>query len=123
VLGFPEVGLGILPSSGGTVRATRLLGAARAKQLILLGGRFSASESLAAGLVTEVVADGKALERARELARALAELPAAALSVVKQAIDAAAESSSSAGLLIERLAYGVLAQTAEAREAAEGFGG
>jgi enoyl-CoA hydratase/carnithine racemase len=123
VLGFPEVGLGILPSSGGTVRATRLLGAARAKQLILLGGRFSASESLAAGLVTEVVADGKALERALELARALAELPAAALSVVKQAIDAAAESSSSAGLLIERLAYGVLAQTAEAREAAEGFGG
>jgi len=123
VLGFPEVGLGILPSSGGTVRATRLLGAARAKQLILLGGRFSASESLAAGLVTEVVADGMALQRALELARALAELPAAALSVVKQAIDAAAESSSSAGLLIERLAYGVLAQTAEAREAAEGFGG
>ncbi len=39
VLGFPEVGIGILPSSGGTVRATRLLGAARAKELILLGDR------------------------------------------------------------------------------------
>ena len=122
VLGFPEVGLGILPSSGGTVRATRLLGPARAKQLILLGGRLSAADSFAAGLVTEVVAEGKALERALELARGLAQLPAAAVSVVKQVIDTAAESPSSAGLLIERLAYGVLAQTAAARDAAEGFG-
>ena len=57
MLGFPEVGIGILPSSGGTVRATRFLGAAQAKRLILLGDRLSAHEALAAGLVTEVVAD------------------------------------------------------------------
>jgi enoyl-CoA hydratase/carnithine racemase len=123
VLGFPEVGLGILPSSGGTVRAARLLGAAQAKRLILLGGRVGAAEALAIGLVTEVVAEGRALERSLELARGLAELPAAALSVAKQAIDAAAEASPAAAHLIERLAYGLLAQTPAAREAAEGFGG
>jgi enoyl-CoA hydratase/carnithine racemase len=122
VLGFPEVGLGILPSSGGTVRAARLLGAAQAKRLILLGGRVSAAEALEIGLVTEVVSEGAALERSLELARTLAELPSAALSVAKQAIDAAAESTPAAAHLIERLAYGLLAQTPAAREAAEGFG-
>jgi len=122
VLGFPEIGLGILPSSGGTSRAARLLGPAQAKRLILLGERVGAREALAAGLVTEVVAEGGALARALELARALAELPAAAVAVAKQAIDAAADSPHGAAILIERLAYGLLAQTTAAREAAEGFG-
>jgi enoyl-CoA hydratase/carnithine racemase len=123
VFGFPEVGLGILPSSGGTVRAARLLGAAQAKRLILLGGRLTAAEALGVGLVTEVVAEGRALERSLELARGLAELPGAALSVAKQAIDAAAEATPAAAHLIERLAYGLLAQTPAARQAAEEFRG
>ena len=116
VLGFPEVALGILPSSGGTVRATRLVGPAKAKELILLGGRIDAAQALVAGLVTEVVAAGGALERAVELAQALAELPRLAVSVAKQAIDAVPESSREAALMIERLAYGLLAQTDAARE-------
>jgi len=117
VLGFPELGLGILPSSGGTVRATRLLGPAAAKRLILLGGRLSADEAREAGLLTEVAADASA--RALELARGLAELPPAAVAVTKAAIDAAPEASREAGILIERLAYGLLAQTEAARTAAE----
>ena len=108
VFGFPEVGLGILPSSGGTERVTRLLGAARAKELILLRSRIDAREALGYGLLTEVVAAGAALERALEVARALAELPPVAASVTKQAIDAVPETSRSAALLIERLAYGML---------------
>src|SRR5581483_5260591 len=58
VFGFPEVGLGILPSSGGTVRLTRLLGPARAKELTLLRSRFDAADALRYGVVTEVVAAG-----------------------------------------------------------------
>jgi enoyl-CoA hydratase/carnithine racemase len=122
VFGFPEVGIGILPSSGGTVRAARLLGPARAKELILLGGRIDAAAALRAGLVTEVVAEGGSLDRALELAQTLAGLPRLAVSVAKQAIDAAPESSREAALLIERLAYGLLAQTTSARDAAEDFG-
>jgi enoyl-CoA hydratase/carnithine racemase len=119
VLGFPEVGLGILPSSGGTVRATRVLGPATAKRLILLGGRLTAAEALEAGLLTEVAPD--AVARALELAHGLAGLPAAAVAVAKAAIDAAPDASRDAAILIERLAYGLLAQTQAARSAAEGF--
>jgi len=114
VFGFPEVSIGILPSSGGTYRTTRLLGPARAKELILLRSRLSAAEALQAGLVTEVVPEGKALERALELAHALAALPPTAVSVAKQAIDASPDASREAALLIERLAYGLLAQTDDA---------
>jgi enoyl-CoA hydratase/carnithine racemase len=122
VFGFPEVGLGILPSSGGTYRAVRLLGPARAKELILLHGRLTASEAFRTGLVTEVVSAGGALERGLELARTLASLPPTAVSVAKQAIDAAPDASREAALLIERLAYGLLAQTGDARSAAGEFG-
>ena len=123
VLGFPEVGLGILPSSGGTTRAARLIGPARTKQLILTAGRIDAHEALAAGLVSEVVADGAALERSLEVAQAIAKLPAVAVTLAKQTIDAVAEAPRGASLLIEQLAYGLLAQTEAARDAADDFTG
>ena len=121
VFGFPEVGLGILPSSGGTQRLTRLLGPARAKELILLGSRVDAPRALALGLVSEVVPPGGALERALVLARGLAELPRLAASVAKHAIDAVPEGSHAVGILVERLAYATLAQTADARAASRAF--
>jgi enoyl-CoA hydratase/carnithine racemase len=119
--GFPEIGLGILPSSGGLTRVVRMVGATRAKELMLVRERFSASEALAWGLVTDVVEDGEALTRAVALAERLAGLPTLAVSVTKQAAEAARESSREAALLIERLAYGMLAQTPEADEAAAAF--
>ena len=122
VFGFPEVSLGILASSGGLHRVTRLLGPARAKELFLLAERFGADDARRAGVVTEVVETGKALDRALEVAVRLAALPREAVAVTKQAIDAASESSREAALLIERLAYAALAQTQAARDAAAEFG-
>jgi enoyl-CoA hydratase/carnithine racemase len=119
--GLPEVGIGILPSSGGTHRLVRLVGAARAKELVLLRERFDAAEAHGAGLLTEVVAPGGALERALALADRLVALPPLAVAVAKQAIDAMPEASREAGLLVERLGYGLLAQTADAGEAAAAF--
>ena len=121
VFGFPEVSLGILASSGGLHRVTRLLGPARAKELFLLAERFGADEARRAGIVTDVVAEGAALERALEVAARLAALPRDAVAVTKQAIDAAAAAPREAALLIERLAYAALAQTQAARDAAAGF--
>jgi enoyl-CoA hydratase/carnithine racemase len=121
MFGFPEVGLGILPSSGGTQRLTRLLGPARAKELILLGSRLDADRALALGLVSEVVPAGQALDRALVVARGLAELPRLAASVAKQAIDAVPEGSRAVGILVERLAYAMLAQTEDARAASGEF--
>lgn len=123
VLGFPEVSLGILPSSGGTLRLVRLVGPSRAKELLLLRPRLDAAEARELGLVTEVVPPGKALERALELAEEVAKLPRLAVSVAKQAADLIPEASREAGLMVERLAYGLLAQTDEARAAADDFGG
>jgi len=122
VFGFPEVSLGILASSGGLHRVTRLLGPARAKELFLLAERFGAEEARAAGVVTEVVPGGQALERALEVAARLAALPRDAVAVTKQAIEAASAAPREAALLIERLAYAALAQTQAARDAAAGFG-
>jgi enoyl-CoA hydratase/carnithine racemase len=115
--GLPEVGIGILPSSGGTLRLTRLLGTARAKELILLGERFGAERAHALGLVTEVVPEGESLPRALALADKLAALPPLALSVAKQVIDATPGASDEAALALERLAYAALAQTPEHRDA------
>jgi enoyl-CoA hydratase/carnithine racemase len=118
---LPEVAIGILPSSGGTHRLVRLLGTARAKELALLRNRVDGSEAFRLGLATELVPEGAAVERALELADGLAALPPLAVSLAKQAIDAMAESSRDAGLLIERVAYAALAQTPEAQSAVEAF--
>ena len=59
VFGLPEVAIGIVPSSGGTHRIVRMVGPAKAKELILLGDRMPADTALSAGLVTEVVPTGR----------------------------------------------------------------
>jgi enoyl-CoA hydratase/carnithine racemase len=119
--GLPEVAIGIVPSSGGTLRLTRLLGTARAKELILLGERFSAERAAAIGLVTEVAPAGEALARALALAERLAAQPPLAASVAKQLVDAVPEASGEAVLALERLAYAALAQTNEHAEAMRAF--
>jgi enoyl-CoA hydratase/carnithine racemase len=119
--GFPEIGLGILPSSGGTYRLVRAIGPVRAKELILLRTRFGATEAWDYGLVTELVTEGAALSRAVELAQELAALPRAAVRATKRAIALMADAPYESAILIEQLAYGMLAQTDEADEAARAF--
>jgi enoyl-CoA hydratase/carnithine racemase len=118
--GLPEVGLGIIPSSGGVLRLARAVGPARAKELILRARRFGADEAHAIGLVAEVADD--ALARALEIAAELAALPPLAVRTAKATIDLAAESSREAAILMEQLAYGMLAGTPAAQDAATAFG-
>jgi enoyl-CoA hydratase/carnithine racemase len=122
VFGLPEVELGIVPSSGGTYRLVRALGPARAKELLLLKPRVDAAEALRLGIATEVVPPRQALTRSLELARQVAALPPLAASAAKQAANAIAESGREAGVMLERLAYAALAQSADARTAGEAFG-
>jgi enoyl-CoA hydratase/carnithine racemase len=121
VFGLPEVRIGILPSSGGTHRLVRAVGPARAKELILLRERIDAAEAHRIGLIAEVVPAGTALQRGLDIAERLAALPPLAVEIAKRAIDQMADSSREAGVLIERLAYGVLADTTDARAAADRF--
>jgi enoyl-CoA hydratase/carnithine racemase len=115
VFGLPEVEIGIVPSSGGTYRLVSLLGPARAKELILLRDRIDAAEALRLGLVTELADDP--LERSLQLAERLASLPPLAVQLNKGVVDRMAEASRGAGLALERLAYGLLAQTPDADQA------
>jgi enoyl-CoA hydratase/carnithine racemase len=117
VFGLPEVGLGILPSSGGTHRLVQMLGPARAKEVILLRDRVSAQEAHRIGLITEWVDEGEALSRAMALAEFVSGHPQLAVRVTKRVVDSMSDGGRAAGLELERLAYGLLAQTPEADEA------
>jgi enoyl-CoA hydratase/carnithine racemase len=115
VFGLPEVEIGIVPSFGGTHRLVGLLGSARAKELILLRDRVNAADALRLGLVTEIADDP--LQRSLQLAERLASLPPLALQLSKDIIGRMAGACREAGLGLERLAYGLLAQTPEADSA------
>ncbi len=121
VFGLPEVAIGIVPSSGGTLRLVRAVGPARAKELVLWRRRFSTDEALRFGVVSEVVAPEALVDRALAIAGELAALPPVAAEFAKRAIDAAAEASRDAAILIERLAYAALAQTPEHLGTTEAF--
>jgi enoyl-CoA hydratase/carnithine racemase len=106
--GFPEVGIGILPSSGGITRLVRSIGPARTRDLVLRGRRFGPEEAERWGLVTEIADPGEHLTRAHAIARELTAMPALALELTTRVIDAAAESSTRTALLLEQLGYTAL---------------
>jgi enoyl-CoA hydratase/carnithine racemase len=115
--GLPEVSLGILPSAGGMSRVVRLLGVARAKELILLGERFDAARALELGIVNKVVPAGEAEAAALEWAQRMAEQPQTALQVTRDLIDRSGEMSLAGSLAAEKLAQGMLAHSAESYRA------
>lgn len=109
--GFPEIGIGILPSSGGVARLVRDVGPARARDLVLRGRRFTPDLAERWGLITEVAAPGEHLAHALAIATEVAAAPPLAVQLTTQVIDAAAESSHRTALLLEQLAYSALNRT------------
>lgn len=110
-LGQPEILLGVIPGAGGTQRLPRLIGVARAKEIIYTGRFVSAEEALAIGLVNEVVAPENVYERAREVAARFAKGPTVALMAAKQAIQNGMDAGIPTGLMLERQAFAALFAT------------
>ena len=110
-VGLPEITLGIMPGAGGTQRLTRLVGPARAKDLIFTGRHVAAAEALALGIADRVVPDADVYEAALEMARQWAEGPAMALRAAKQAVDDGLETDLDAGLRLESALFAGLFAT------------
>ncbi|WP_219470291.1 enoyl-CoA hydratase/isomerase family protein [Nonomuraea rhizosphaerae] len=114
-LGQPEILLGIIPGAGGTQRLPRLIGPARAKDLIYSGRHVPADEALALGLVDRVVPDAEVHAAALAWAATFAGGPAVALRAAKEAVDQGLETDLATGLEIERLQFSGLFATDDAK--------
>lgn len=119
-LGLPEVRLGIIPGAGGTQRLPRLIGLARARDLVFTGRHVDAREALRIGLVDRVAPTGEVLATALEEARSYAAGPTLAYAAAKRAL-AAAGGDLARGLEIEREAFVSLFATADQEEGMRAF--
>jgi enoyl-CoA hydratase/carnithine racemase len=120
-VGQPEILLGVIPGAGGTQRLPRLVGPARAKDIVFTGRFVDAAEALAIGLVDQVVPDAEVYDAARALVARYATGPAVALRAAKQAIDDGLETDLDTGLEIERLHFAGLFATEDQRTGMRSF--
>ncbi|MBI4269119.1 MAG: hypothetical protein A3F92_15105 [Candidatus Rokubacteria bacterium RIFCSPLOWO2_12_FULL_71_22] len=118
---FPEVRLGMIPGSGGTQRALRLMGMTRAKLFMMTGRRISAEQAEAWGLITQAVADDKLDEAVQALATELAERAALALRTLKLVLNRGADAPLDTALELERKAYAWLRSTHDYGEGVTAF--
>jgi enoyl-CoA hydratase/carnithine racemase len=120
-LGLPEIRLGVFPAGGGTQRLSRLIGAPRAKELMLLGEPIDVHEAQRLGLVNRVVPPGEALDAALDLARNIAERPGLAVRAIKRAVDGGLEEGPERGEELEREQISRLYGSHDAREGVAAF--
>jgi enoyl-CoA hydratase/carnithine racemase len=121
-LGLPETSLGIIPAAGGTQRLPRIVGEARAKEMILLGRRLSAGEALAWGLLNRIAAPGQAVvDAAIEWLAPVGEGAPIAQAAALEAIGHAADVPLDVGLALEKLCYERALVSEDRREALAAF--
>jgi 2-oxoglutaroyl-CoA hydrolase len=121
-LGLPEVGLGMIPGSGGTQRLARLAGLGRAKDVVMRRRRITSEEALAWGLVSEVVPAGDLDAAVERVISDLDQLSPLALRMAKRVLNHVYDAPLAIGLELEGLAYGLLRSTHDFREGVEAFG-
>lgn len=120
-LGLTETSLAIIPGAGGTQRLPRLIGKARAKELILTARRIDAAEAERIGLVNRVVPAGELMSAGLEVARSIAANGPVAVRAAKRAIDEGGELPQSEGLKVEARCYELTLSTEDRLEALAAF--
>ena len=121
VFGQPEVNLGIVPGFGGTQRLARLIGKARALELICTGRQIRADEALSIGLVNHVVAADRLLEKGLELARLVAAKGPVAVKMAKHLVQRGQDLDLANANAMEADVFGLLCATDDKREGMASF--
>lgn len=120
-LGLPEVGLGLIPGYGGTQRLPRLIGKARALELMLTGDPVHAEEALRIGLVNRVVPQAELLTHAREIVKRISHNAPLAVAAARRAVLRGLDVDLARGLDLESLHFGVLCSTQDKLEGLTAF--
>jgi len=120
-LGQPEILLGVIPGAGGTQRLPRLVGPARAKDIVFSGRMLKAAEAHAIGLVDRVAPDDSVYQAALDMVKRYAAGPALALRAAKQAIDHGLGVDLATALEIERVQFAALFGTEDQRAGMRSF--
>ncbi len=120
-LGQPEILLGVIPGAGGTQRLPRLVGPAKAKDIVFTGRMLKAAEAHAIGLLDLVAPDDSVYQAARDMVKRYAAGPALALLAAKQAIDHGLDVDLATGLEIERVQFAALFGSEDQRAGMRSF--
>jgi enoyl-CoA hydratase/carnithine racemase len=120
-IGQPEILLGVIPGAGGTQRLARLVGPARAKDIVYTGRHVGAEEALEIGLVDAVVPDAEVYETAVAMARKFAAGPPLALAAAKRAIDEGLDRPLQQGLELESELFAGLFDTEDQKTGMRSF--
>lgn len=121
VFGQPEVNLGIPPGFGGTQRLARLVGRARALELVITGRQIKTDEALRIGLVNEIVAAGELTEKGLAMARLIAAKAPVAVRVAKQAVQRGLDLDLANGCVLETSLFAFAFGTADRQEGMTAF--
>lgn len=119
--GFPEISRGVFPGNGGSQLLTRLVGASRAKELMVFGATVDSAEALRIGLVDRVVVDDELPELTRRWAEDLSARPGVAVACVRELVDRGGSLSLAEGLDLEARLFGRVFATADVREGVAAF--
>jgi enoyl-CoA hydratase/carnithine racemase len=120
-VGQPEIQLGVIPGAGGTQRLVRLVGPAKAKDLVFTGRHVGAEEALEMGLADAVVPDDEVYATAVAMARKFAAGPPLALAAAKQAIDTGGDGDLASGLALESRLFAQLFDTEDQKVGMQSF--
>jgi enoyl-CoA hydratase/carnithine racemase len=120
-LGQPEILLGVIPGAGGTQRLPRLVGPAKAKEIVFSGRMLKAAEAHAIGLVDAVVPDAEVYTAAQDMMKRYVNGPALAIRSAKAAIDQGLGVDLATGLEIERNYFAALFGTQDQRTGMKSF--
>src|SRR5574341_1965866 len=115
-LGFRENYIGLIPGIGGCARFARLVGVAKAKELIFAGTMISAQEAKEIGLVNQVVPDHRLMDEVREYARMLLKRAPQSLGLAKRVLTSAANMDQTSAVVMAGLAQSILLKTEDHKE-------